>query len=289
MMRQAPILGEGQPWQMVLLAPSAAAVPETMENHASDSFLHERFLSGLQRLRGRIYLKDGAIERRQLAPDGRHEQPADYQSWHLLATDSLGTVCGCARYLPHPNTAEFAQLGVSRSALAHSEQWGAKLRAAVDAEMAVARERNISFVEVGGWALVEELRLTTAALKIALVTYSLAKLLGGCIGIGTATHRHASSSILKRIGGRPLELDGTEFPSYFDPQYKCQMEILRFDSRCPNPKYTGLIDELTASLLGLPTISRTGVLEPLRRVLDETRTYAPAGISLHTRRQPTAR
>jgi hypothetical protein len=70
-------------------------------------------------------------------------------------------------------------------------------------------------------------------------------MLGGGIGIATATRRHGSSSILRRLGGRPLVIQGTELPSYYDPQYGCEMEILRFDSEEPNPRYEVWINDLS--------------------------------------------
>jgi hypothetical protein len=86
------------------------------------------------------------------------------------------------------------------------------------------------------------------ALRIALGAYSLSRSLGGCVGITAATRRHHSSSILRRIGGRPLTADGVELPPYYDPQYACGMEMLRFDSSFPNPRYEGWIEEIRAHL-----------------------------------------
>jgi hypothetical protein len=75
------------------------------------------------------------------------------------------------------------------------------------------------------------MRHSADALRIALGTYGLANLLGGCLGIATATMRHSSASILRRLGGQSLQGLGEELPRYFDARYGCEMEILRFDSR----------------------------------------------------------
>ena len=104
------------------------------------------------------------------------------------------------------------------------------------------------FSEVGGWAIVPEKRCTSEALRIAMATYSLAQILGGCVGISTATERHHSSSILRRIGGRSLECDGTELPSYYDPQYRCRMEVLRFDSSLPDASCRRWVEQLSERL-----------------------------------------
>jgi hypothetical protein len=43
-------------------------------------------------------------------------------------------------------------------------------------------------------------------------------------------------------------------PSYFDPQYDCEMEILRFDSRYPAPRFQRWMDDIRARMLHIPVI-----------------------------------
>jgi hypothetical protein len=95
-------------------------------------------------------------------------------------------------------------------------------------------------------------------LSVALSAFALGQLLGGCLGISTATARHHSSSILRRIGGRSLCAGETVLPPYYDTQYGCMMEVLRFDSRAPSFRFVDRIQELQARLAGSPVISRTG-------------------------------
>ena len=83
---------------------------------------------------------------------------------------------------------------------------------------------------------------------MALAMYSLSQLLGGSVGISTATRRHCSASILRRIGGRGLEYAGSELPAYDDPQFKCKMEVLRFYSWAPNPRYAVWIEKIKQEL-----------------------------------------
>ena len=116
----------------------------------------------------------------------------------------------------------------------------------------MAESELLRYVEAGGWALAPELRCTTEALHIALASYALGELLGGCLGLSTATVRHHSSSILRRLGGNTLVWDGRPLPPYYDPAYRCEMEIVRFDSRLPNPKYQALVNQLKAELAMAP-------------------------------------
>jgi hypothetical protein len=69
--------------------------------------------------------------------------------------------------------------------------------------------------------------------------------LGSC----TATVRHGSASILRRLGGSSLVAHGTPLPSYFDPRFGCMMELLRFDYLTPAKLILEKIDEIQ-DLLG---------------------------------------
>jgi len=241
--------------QLILLAPYGVRVPARFKNVRIDPQLYGSILVDMQKLRGRIYLEDGAIEHQQLDRNGRHRSPADTESWHLLTLNDRGMVTGCVRYQEHRNTVSFQELGLRSCALAACNIWGNKLQAAVESDLAEARQQAISYVEVGGWALAKERRCTGEALRTALATYGLARLLGGCVGIATATVRNRSSSILRRIGGAALEVEGEPLPGYYDPQYKCQMEIVRFTSSSPNPKYRRWIDQISTALLSVPVLS----------------------------------
>jgi hypothetical protein len=210
----------------------------------------------MQKLRGAIYLKDGAIEQSDLSKDGRHLLAADENSWHVLSVRGQSDVCGCARYLEYRDSVAFSQLCIVRSALAQCDKWGKHLKTAVEKDIRSAHRQGLAYAEFGGWALAEDLRCTTEAVRTALSTYALSDLLGGCLGVSTVTMRHCSASILQRIGGRLFESAGTELPSYYDPQYKCEMAMLRFDSRTPNPKYRAWIDEIRTQLISVPVICK---------------------------------
>ena len=209
----------------------------------------------MQRLRGSVYLKDGAIQDCELDEDGRFHMRGDEQSWHLLLVNTQHQVIGCARYLVHPNTVEFGDLRISHSALAKDPVWSAKARAAVEADLAVARENGFSYVELGGWALAEEWRGSRAALEMLVGSYALTQMWGGALGACTATVRHGSSSMLRRLGGSSLKWGGEELPAYEDQQYGCEMELLRFDSRTAAPRFAPLIAQLKAQFSDIVTIT----------------------------------
>jgi hypothetical protein len=238
----------------VLLSPRSTVVPDCFGRVHSDASRRDKLLLEMQRLRGSVYLEDGAIEADELT-DGRHQVDIDEASWHLLVVDRDDQVRGCVRFHAYPEETRFLHLNVSRSPLACSEEWGEKLKDAVESELALSRRLYLPCVEVGGWALSEGIRWTSEALRMALAMYSLSQAFGGSVGISTATRRHCSASILRRIGGRSLEYAGVELPSYDDPQFKCRMEILRFYSWAPNPQYVAWIEKIKQELRAVPVLT----------------------------------
>jgi len=231
----------------VLLAPAWSST-RAFSLMDPDPVSHDRLLSEAQRLRGRIYLADGAIQRHDLTADGRHLQHADSLSWHLLTVDGDDRVLACARYLPHAPNVSFTDLTVFLTPLAQSGAWGGAVRRAVEEDLERARHRRYGYVELGGWAISEELRCTREAVRMIGTIYALAAVLGGALGVSTATSRHGSSSILRRVGGRPLMSEGVPLPPYYDERYSCEMELLRFDSTQPNPIYGEWVNRCRSDL-----------------------------------------
>jgi hypothetical protein len=240
--------------RLVLLAPPVA-VPSFFHDVDTNPLRHRMFKREMQKLRGSIYLDDGAVQREQLSKDGLHETPEDDRSWHLLTVDSRERVTGCAWYLEHRAPVRVDDLRVRHCPLARMKAWREMLWKGVESELARARSEYLHYAEVGGWAVAKESRCTSEGLLLALAGYSLGQIGGGALGITTATVRHCSSTILRRLGGSPLEVAGSILPSYYDPKYRCEMEILRFDSRRPSAKYAGLIDMLREKMAGVRVVS----------------------------------
>ncbi len=242
--------------RFVLVAPPDARVPEGFRNASIDPARHQRLVRGVQRLRGSVYLEDGAIQPHQLSPGNLHQTREDDRSWHLLFVDGQDRVTACTWLMEHPVETSFEDLRVHNSPLAQSREWRPKLWYAVEGDLARARAEGLAYTEIGGWAVSKESRCSTEGLILALAAFALGRRLGGAIGVTTATVRHASSKILKRLGGAHLHAKGEEIPPYFDPKYGCTMEILSFDSRHPNAKYASLVDMLSSQLAHVSTVTR---------------------------------
>ncbi|MGP0076815.1 MAG: hypothetical protein ACLPWF_33290 [Bryobacteraceae bacterium] len=239
----------------VLLAPGSVD-PGEFTDIVVDFVSHESRLAEAQKLRGRIAVQEGAIDPTELVADGRHVQEADQHSWHLLTLDANGCVAACLRYHHHHEGAAFRDLAIARSPLARSKTWGGRLQAAVEADLCIARQRRCAYVELGGWVISEALRCTTEALRMIATAYAFAQLCGGALGISTASTQRCSSAILKRIGGQQLRSRGVDIPSFYDSQYRCHMEILRFDSSRSSPRYSRWMDACRSRLRDVPVICR---------------------------------
>lgn len=240
--------------RMVLLAPPKLSNPGLFRNIEIDPTLRRALTHQMQRLRGSAYLDDGAISREHLC-DGRHQTPEDDKSWHLLTLDWQRRVVGCVWYMEHERPASVDSLRVRACPLATQDQWRKRFLGAIRSELGRSRRQHMRFVEIGGWAVARDHRCKTEGLLLALAAYGLGRLCGGAIGLTTATVRHASSRILRRIGGTHLLSSTGPVPSYFDPRYNCEMELLTFDSRRPAAKFASLVDTLAQRLGDVPVVA----------------------------------
>ncbi len=238
---------------LVLLAPAATALTGRFDNVWRSDETYGRLLTEMQRLRGLVYLEDGALPASALTSDGRHVSAFDPASWHLLTVNRAGRVLACLRYF-RPNLTRFHKFNMRRAALLKARSWCPQLHHAIRSELIGARRARLSYIEVGGWALAQELRGTTEALRGVLATYAWSQHIGGALGLCTATERNSSRMILKRLGGQPLHVEGTHALPYYDQEYQCHMELLRFDSREPNLKYRHSIEAMRERFAEVPVV-----------------------------------
>jgi len=246
--------------RLLLLTPSAVPPPNYFGRASIDKRRHRKLVQETQRLRGSVYLHDGAIRREELSPGGLHTTPQDHRSWHLLLMNGQH-VTGCIWYLEHEMPTTMTDLRVHRCPLLETDEWSPRLRNAIESEIARAEGDRVPYAEVGGWAVSHETQRPADGFLLAMAAYSLSRILGGAIGVTTATRRHSSAQILRRLGLAPLAIDGTPIPGYYDPKYRCDMELLRFDSRNSNPKYHGAIEVLKRHLASVEVVSTTDRVE----------------------------
>jgi hypothetical protein len=236
-------------YKQVLIAPPGSDASRYFANVAPAASFPSDIVEELQRFRGNFYYADGALQASDLTPDGRHYQAIDLQSWHLLSLDAAGNIMSCARYYA-PENPKFETSSAARSSLAATQEWRAKLKIAIEEAILSAQQRGMKFAELGGWCVSINCRNSREVLRTVLSMFALGKILGGTLALSTATKRHASSEILRRLGGYALEAKGTVLPSYFEPLYRCEMELLAFDSSIPAPKYAHQVQAYCTQMQG---------------------------------------
>lgn len=239
--------------RLVLLAPPQASVPGLFGNVSHDSEEHERLMREMQRLRGSVYSRDGAISKDDLK-QGLHQTAEDARSWHLLMRDAREGVSACIWYLEHPQSPSIHDLRMRHCPLVSAEHSRDGLRSAIGVELQQARREKVAYAEVGGWAVSQRSRCTPESLMLILATFSLSRVMGGALGLATATVRHSSAAILRRLGLAQLDIAGVGGSAYFDARYNCEMELLRFDTRRSSPKYDGLIEMLKDRLADVAVV-----------------------------------
>jgi len=106
-------------------------------------------MAKMQRLRGRAYGADGAIQASELTADGLHKLSIDERSWHVLSLDSDGEVIACLRYLEESDASGFESLRIRSAALARCPVQGPRFRRAVEREMDRANRSSIGLAK---WA-----------------------------------------------------------------------------------------------------------------------------------------
>jgi hypothetical protein len=243
----------------LILAPANAARLDRFQKVSCDSAEHAELLSRMQVMRGFVALQEGAIRPHQLDANKRHIMSGDSDSWHLLRMGPEGNVRGCVRILAHPEGVTFSSMRLASSAIATSPEWGPRLRAIVELELESARQSSLTIVEPGGWVLDESLRGNQEAISLALSVFAWSQLVGGCVAYVTATVKHGSSSMLRRLGGRSIRYGDQEIGRYYDPSYECDMEILRIDNQSLNPKFESVMAPLRAVLSASEVVKSDGV------------------------------
>jgi hypothetical protein len=234
--------------RLVLLAPTSGY--SNSFHQPSDFEGYHSLIAELQAFRGGVYLNEGFLRPEDLS-GGRHRVAIDAESWHLLVLGSDDRICGCIRYRECRNDVSYSQLLLANSALARCEEWADRFKRAVEGEIAFARTIDVPYVELGGWALAKSVRGASEALRMALATYALSQMLGGAVGTTTA-RQSGSGPVLKKIGGGPLQHNRGSLPPYYDPMYRCMIEVLSFYSWAPNPGFRGWVEEIKAELREAP-------------------------------------
>jgi len=210
---------------------------------------HRAAISEVQRFRGQVYVADGAIPASALDEEGRHYQEFDYENYHLCLLSPEQQIRGCFRLRLHKPAAEIRDLRLHDVIERMPSGLAALCHGALASLFELSCREGVRIGEVGGWAVDERLRHRRASTILPFAAWSLYQIVGDAIVLASATNRHQSSAILKRIGGFALMHGEERLPCFMDDFHGCEMELLGFDSRRPHPAYAKIVADLKRFLL----------------------------------------
>jgi hypothetical protein len=247
-----------EPLKFMLLCPMNSGIPDSFKNYCFSKEQYDEMLSKMQRLRGQVYLADGAIKEEELT-DGLHCLEIDRLSWNVLGIDDSGNVRACMRYHENHLLDPITNMWIYKSELATLPEWRDLFTAALESQQRRALAGGKRHAEIGGLAIHPDYRHTTLnhqepeIQRMALATHVIALERGGCIWVSTATKRNKASRVLRRYG-RPLRHGNVTFPEFYDPQYRCYMEALSSDSDFMLEKYSAQIEKIAPQVLDATVI-----------------------------------
>lgn len=227
-------------------------------------------ISEVQRFRGRVYVADSAIPASALDEKGRHSQDFDFENYHLCLRDRERRIRGCFRLRLYDPTPEIRDLKLHELIERMPSALAVLCYGALASVFELSWQERVRIGEVGGWAVDEELRHHRASTLLPFAAWSLYQIIGNAIVLASATTRHHSSAILKRIGGFALRHRDEQLPGFIDDFHGCEMELLGFDSRRPHPKYEKLVAELKELLLSKVHTSARQLDQRIREVTANT-------------------
>jgi hypothetical protein len=68
---------------------------------------------------------------------------------------------------------------------------------------------------------------------------------------------------LRRLGAASLAWNGQILPTYYDLTYRCEMEVVAFDSRRPHPRFQGMVEQLKKELMLAPVYCGSHVTDAM--------------------------
>src|SRR5262245_29480124 len=233
-----------------VVPPLITACDDPVDGETFSSFVeHAAAISEIQRFRARVYVAHGALPASALDGRGRHFQWFDFENHHLCLRNGAGQIRGCLRLRLHNRGVKLHDLRIHELIRRLPMPLAETCNRAVVALLERSCSEGLRFGDVGGWAVDEELRQSRVSVLLPVACWVVYPILHHVLAVASATTRHQSSEILKRIGGFALRYGSEELPQFVDDFHGCEMELLGFDSRSPQPRYERTVADLKAYLL----------------------------------------
>lgn len=210
-------------------------------------------LARIRRLRGKVFLADGAVTQEHLDESGSYHTSLDHRAWHIYLAGNDGEVPACCTLMLHRNVVEVQELRISELLCHIQDDRRGLYESAIQSLIREAARLNVGFGEAAAWAIDQKFRNHCASMMMIIASWPLYQTLGNAIIIGAPTSRHHTSSIEKRMGGFPLALQGSPLGPFHDAPHGCDMEFVWFDSQRPLSRFAQIISEMRSHFEKLQT------------------------------------
>ncbi len=224
-------------YHFVIIEPEISEYKPDAFSMTRDSDLRYDFMFELFKMRGSVYLQDGAISEENLDKFGKYVSPHDKYSWQVLLLDSSKKPHGGLRirFWDFENIrAHFMQTHakelIDRMDCDNQKVYQESIIRFLDEEM-----RTKFFGEVAGLVITDYEKNSPAALLLVAFCFAFGEFVGGFNALVSATERHYSNRIMRKIGGHRIPHKETKeyLNTFFDSKYNCNMEYIVFESACP--------------------------------------------------------
>jgi len=202
---------------------------------------YDTTLSAIQKLRGTVYVADGALSTSALDVEGRHISEDDEHSYHLVLWN--GQIEGCMRIRVYEQPPEASALRVYDLVRRMPEEIIPRYHTALCDFIQQWHARGYLIGEAGGWAVGSNYKGSTISLVLPLADWAFSRM-QKLVHLASSTQRNGSADMLRRLGGWRLSLGEEELPPFYDSAYQCQMELQGFCADILNPQFEPAVEDL---------------------------------------------
>jgi len=216
------------------------------------------------RIRGSVYLQDGAIRPEDLNANGAFWLPMDETSWHLLTVNDDDEVTATLRVTMLPLDAKkrkgkLPHVGASLSR-ASRDTLSPRLtteRFLSSLWLEYGAERN-HFLVVGGWAASPTASAAGVGAELALSVWAFTRHVEAAGAICVASERHDAHGQLVRTGAVPIRAIGAQV-MYYDSAYGCQVGLLGFKVFKERRALKRVVDHLATKITSSEVVMSTAI------------------------------
>lgn len=199
-------------------------LPPSVEAKNAGLWVHEGALQMIRRFRGAMCLSNGLVPAEAVDATGCHYLSCDSLNYHLLLSEPNGKLAACLRV-------RFHALGTTASGLRMFESIRRippvyRASSSLNEALLEGRRKQLGVAELGGWVAAPVWRESLAAQMLPVFAWALVRQVQESVMLEHADATGETPSILRSVGGRPLDHQGMRIPAVHDAHHGRPMEVL---------------------------------------------------------------